>query len=51
MELKWVMIGFAACMIAISIDHAVSQDSQNQCKQVYATSNRTAEEIIKICSR
>ena len=49
MEIKWLMIGFAVMISSISVDHAISSHSQNQCKQVYAASNRSAEDILKIC--
>jgi len=51
MEIKWAIIGFAIIIIAISVDHSVTEISVDKCKVQYAQSNRTAEEILKICKR
>lgn len=51
MEIKWIMIAFAIIMIALSVDHSVTEISVDKCKVQYSQSNRTAEEILKICKR
>jgi hypothetical protein len=51
MEIKWTIIGCAIIIIAISVDHSVTEISVDKCKVQYAQSNRSAEEILKICKR
>ena len=51
MEIKWIMISTALIFTTLAIGHAVEDYSHNQCKQVYAVSNKPAEDILKICGK
>lgn len=51
MESKWLSI--CICVVALGMFAPLMIDSytRNQCKLGYAQSDKTAEEIIKICGK
>lgn len=50
MEIKWLMIGFACLVAAMSIPASMSEYSKSQCRvEVAKVPTRTAEDIAKIC--
>ena len=51
MEIKWTMIALAVLFGSVAVSEAVVSISHNDCKQVYALSDRTAEDILKICGK
>lgn len=51
MEVKWIaicVIAFAAAMMA---PVTISEYTRSQCKVSYSQSDKTADEIIKICGK
>ncbi len=49
MEAKWISIAIAAVFVAIAAENAVDRYSESQCKMAYTQSNRSADDIAKIC--
>lgn len=49
METKWLAIMMIGIMVAGFGSAAVESYSSNQCKLAYAQSEKTAEEILKVC--
>ena len=49
MEIKWVAIAVAVMFGAMFGAAAFESYAKNQCRAAYASSNRTADEIAKVC--
>jgi hypothetical protein len=50
MEIKWIMTAAAVIFTAMFTAVAVDKYSESQCKQAYIQSDKTAADIIKICT-
>lgn len=48
-DVKWIMIGFALIVSAMFGGAALITYNQSQCRIAYAQSDKTAEEISKVC--
>ena len=51
MEVKWLMIGWAAMIIGMSASAAYEAKTKADCRTSFAQSNKTAEEINTICGK
>lgn len=51
MEMKWLAILVIGVFSGLFTAIAVDKYSENQCKIAYAASNKTAEDIVKLCGR
>jgi hypothetical protein len=49
MEVKWMAIAVAVIFASMFGAAAFEAYTKNQCRAAYATSNRTVEEIAKVC--
>jgi len=49
MELKWLIIGWAAIMLGLVGSGAIEKYQVNQCRLAYAQSTKTGAEISQIC--
>lgn len=49
MEMKWIAICVIGFVTAMFTPVVVDKYNQGQCKMSFATSDKTADEIIKIC--
>ena len=49
MEIKWFMIGVAVLYGAMFAGMSYEAHAKSECKQSYAQTTRSAEEIAKIC--
>lgn len=50
MEMKWTMIAVAAIFATMFGTLAVEKHSEAQCKVAYIQSDKTAADILKICT-
>lgn len=48
-DFKWLMIGMIGIITGASLGPAVAHYSVTQCKVSFAQTNRTADEIKKLC--
>jgi len=51
MEAKWFAISIAVVFAAMFASIGVEEYQKGQCKLAYAWSGKSADEIIKICSK
>lgn len=51
MEFKFLVIFAAVALMCMVVGVNYPTYAQNQCKLEYSKSNRTADEILKICKR
>jgi len=51
MEVKWYMIAVSVMMVASFGALAYSSHEKSQCRIAYAKSNRSVEDIAKICDK
>lgn len=49
MEIKWAMIAMAVLFGGLVAAGSIGEYQKGQCKIAYVQSNKTAEEINKIC--
>ena len=49
MESKWLMIAWASIMVAMFVGMGFEAHTKSECRTAYVQSNKTAEEINKIC--
>ena len=51
MELKWLMIAWAAIMIGLVAGGVFESKARTDCRTAFAQSNKTADEIQQICGK
>jgi len=51
MEMKWLMIAWATIMVAMFASMSFEAHNSSQCRQAFAQSNKTVEEIKSICGK
>lgn len=51
MELKWLMIAWAAIMVAMFADASYEAKTKADCRVAFAQSNKTVDEIVKLCGK
>ena len=49
MEMKWLMIAWATIMVAMFIGAGYESHTKANCRVAFAQSNKTVDEIEKIC--
>jgi len=51
MEMKWLMIAWAVIMTGLAADHAYEAKTKADCRTAFAQSNKTVDEIVKLCGK
>lgn len=51
MDIKWLMIAWAAIMLGMFASASYEAKTKADCRTAFAQSNKTAEEIKTICGR
>lgn len=51
MEMKWLMIAWATIMGAMFAGMGFEAHTKSECRQSFAQSTRTVEEIVNICGK
>lgn len=51
MEMKWLMIAWAVIMGSMFVGMGFEAKTKSDCRIAFAQSNKTGEEIAKICGK
>jgi len=51
MEMKWLLIAWAAIMIGMFAAGAYESKVKAECRTTFAQSNKTVDEIVKLCGK
>ena len=51
MEIKWFAIIMVSVFTSMAVSIGIEKYSEGQCKIAYASSNKSAEDIVKLCGR
>lgn len=51
MEIKWLMIAWAVIMVAMFAGMGYEANVKSECRQSYAQSTKTVDEIIRLCNK
>ena len=51
MEMKWLMIAWAVIMAAMFAGMSYEAKTKADCRISFAQSNKTVEEIVKLCGK
>lgn len=49
MEMKWLMVAWATIMTAMFVGMGFEAYTKSECRTAYVQSNKSADEINKIC--
>lgn len=51
MEMKWLMIAWAFIMAAMFAGMSYEAKTKTDCRVAFAQSNKTVDEIVKLCGK